>query len=222
MPPELHLQGKEKLMKQLIIQAVSVITVLASFTLFAHNKVVVIPLGGDEAPTFKTIFVTSGTFTGNLMAAGDGDDGPSGADNLCMSAAGAANSKVKGKSFKAWLSSGGPATVNGSGRELVLYDLPYHNVEGVLVFDDLWDLNVLPQNPILDESGFVAAGDARFPWVGITDSGEVTIESCTSWDSDDNLDRGAYGFVTSTIPGNWNFTNPIGCDSFGSLLCFEQ
>jgi hypothetical protein len=222
MPPELHLQGKEKLMKQLIIQAVSVITVLASFTLFAHNKVVVIPLGGDEAPTFKTIFVTSGTFTGNLMAAGDGDDGPSGADNLCMSAAGAANSKVKGKSFKAWLSSGGPATVNGSGRMLVLYDLPYHNVEGVLVFDDLWDLNVTPLNPILDESGFVAAGSGRFPWTGISDSGEVLFESCVSWGSDASWDSGAYGHVSSTNKGRWTHIALAGCHFSNSLLCFEQ
>ena len=31
-----------------------------TFAVSAHNKVVLVPLGGDETPTSKTVFVTQG------------------------------------------------------------------------------------------------------------------------------------------------------------------
>ncbi|MCP3848848.1 MAG: DUF1554 domain-containing protein, partial [Gammaproteobacteria bacterium] len=92
-------------MKQLVIQVASIITLLTSFTLFAHNKVVVIPLGGDEpiAPTSKTIFYTDTTYSGNL-------GGLAGADTKCQAAADSQTPPVQG-TFKAWLgvSTGGDA-----------------------------------------------------------------------------------------------------------------
>ena len=59
---------------------VAVALLAATVSTLAHNKVVVIPLGGDESPTSKTIFVTKQQFNGGL-------GGPSGADQKCQAAA---------------------------------------------------------------------------------------------------------------------------------------
>jgi hypothetical protein len=133
MPPELHLQGKEKLMKQLIIQAVSVITVLASFTLFAHNKVVVIPLGGDEpiAPTSKKIFWTDTSHNGNL-------GGLTGADAKCQAEADSQIPPVQG-TFKAWLGVTSEVVAIPARPDFLHYNVQYKNVDGTLVAEHFID-----------------------------------------------------------------------------------
>jgi len=56
------------------------------------DKVVIIPLGGDEAPTYKVVFITKVASNGNL-------GGPSGADEICQTEADTQGSKVQGLGF---------------------------------------------------------------------------------------------------------------------------
>ena len=191
----------------------------------AHDnvKVVVVPLGGDEAPTHKMLFVTSSLYNGDLETAGNGSDGPDGADKLCMQHAESTGSKVKGKIFKAWLSTGGVVTFNGSNREFVIHNLPYHNVNGQQVFNNLWHLNVvLPANLILTESGSTPTLDQRFPWSGIDAFGNFHPDSCTDWTSESGSVDGLYGGLAGSDAGDWTAFFVGGCGDPGSLLCFEQ
>ena len=162
-------------MTKLILKAVlASCMVFTSFALSAHEKVVVIPLGGDEGPTFKTIFVTPETYTGDLKDETKGDaDGPSGADRRCMEYAEKPESKVKGKTFKAWLSNGiGTASTNGHFRTFALHNLPYHNTNDEILFNNLEDFDVLPQNSFTTHSGQLVdlnspVHDNQWPWTGI-------------------------------------------------------
>ena len=191
----------------------------------AHDnvKVVVVPLGGDEAPTHKTLFVTSSTYNGDLMTAGGSSDGPDGADKLCMQHAEAAGSKVKGKIFKAWLSSGSAATFNGSNREFVIHNLPYHNVNGQLVFNNLWDLYVSPIAPITLESGGAPSGSQLFSWTGIWSTGEF-VHTCSNWTTGESESFGGYGTQHPSFagPGGWTGSASVDCAAPGSIMCFEQ
>lgn len=191
---------------------------------WAHPpKVVVIPSGGDDAPTFKTIFVTPETYTGDLKDETKGDlDGPSGADRRCMEFAEAPDSKVKGKQFKAWLSSGGPATFNGSNREFVIHDLPYHNVNGEVIFADLWNLSVVHTNDFFSHNGVQVFGDSRYPWTAIASSGRTTLVDCADWTNGTNSYSGSYGFTDSAVAGSWTNDATALCYSRGGLYCVEQ
>lgn len=61
------------LRKETMQLMVAVALLTATISLQAHNKVVVVPLSGDEAPMSKVVFITEQLFTGSL-------GGPTGAD----------------------------------------------------------------------------------------------------------------------------------------------
>jgi hypothetical protein len=190
-------------------------------------KVVVIPLGGDEAPTFKTMFVTPDTYTGDLKDETKEDlDGPSGADRRCMEFAEATDSKVKGKVFKAWLSTGFPATFNGSHRKFVIHNLPYHNVNGEVIFDDLWNLDVVPSHLILDQKGLMGQTFAQTHlWTGIFPDGSTgTGKDCDRWEDPTASSSGVSGSISRfvTLLGAWTSYSLAQCWNQLAILCVEQ
>jgi hypothetical protein len=140
-----------------------------------------------------------------------------------MEFAEAPGSRVKGKIFKAWLSSSSGATFNGNNREFVIHDLPYHNVYNQMIFEDLWDLNVGLAHQVYDHLGNFPDGYAYFPWTGIMADGTSAADTCLDWTTmSDGGIKGRYGALDSVSFGEWTSDDTITCNEVGSLLCFEQ
>ena len=214
-----------------LMAAVALLT--ATISIQAHNKVVVVPLGGDEAPTFKTIFVTPETYTGDLKDETKGDaDGQSGADRRCMEYAEMPDSKVKGKTFKAWLSSGIIAPSFLIFRSFGLHNLPYHNTNGDVLFDNLEDFDVRPRYWFATHSGQWIDWDYPVPgnqyiWSGINKDGTYDFyTSCHRWENGTfSIYGGAWGRIDKPwqrAPGAWTEYSGGDCESQAALLCIEQ
>ncbi len=233
--------GSGKHMKKTIIKALVVtLIVSASFTLFAHNKVVVIPLSGDDAPTSKTIFWTNDKYDGNL-------GGLPGADDKCQSAANTAG--VTGR-FQAWIGSGNVRSTS-SRPSFAKYDLPYKNVDGTLVaesFNDFLDGEF--SGVIKSETSALGFFIGQNYWSGLRDNGyyygfvggfpdfssDISMSSCDGWRSDSDVDS-CFFVINPTYPCPGTFGNSAGgvieqlnwsnqgtqtCNTLASLLCFEQ
>ena len=109
---------------------------LVSISTYAQTKVVVIPVFGDDAAKEKVIFITKARFDGDLVSAANALTGVSGitdgliaGDTLCQADADAPDSKVKGKTFRAWL---GPALDHlvAGARPFNIFDLTYVTPNG--------------------------------------------------------------------------------------------
>lgn len=107
-----------------------------SINTYAQTRVVVIPLFGNDAAKEKVIFITKLAYQGDLVSAANALTGVSGitdgliaADTLCQADADAPDSKVKGKTFRAWL---GPAVDHlvAGARQFNIFDLPYVTPNG--------------------------------------------------------------------------------------------
>ena len=203
-------------MKNLILKALVVtVAVSASFTSFAHNKVVVIPLFGDEAPptpTFKKVFWTNTTYTGNL-------GGLSGADEKCQAAADAET--IKG-TYKAWLGvSSGYGAIPGR-PAFSFHDLPYRNVDGTNIASSFVDfLDGVFSGNIKSQSG----SNSIWPyWTGLDSGGAQIFAMCSEWTSQSVGWLGAtgdpYGGIQPSV--DWSFEHTVPCSTYNSLLCFEQ
>lgn len=203
--------------------SLAILISVISFTLAAHNKVVVVPLGEEEAlaPTSKVIFVTSDTWDGDLTTAGGGSSGKESADNLCMMAANGSNSLVQGKTFKAWLSDGRAPTFHGSGRQMTLHDLPYVNVKGDTVFPNLWNLDHKRQSFILTEGGVVEPLPSAH-WTGLDEAGLPSPANCGQWRDNTGSNAGRQGFHNTQRIGEWNSEVSEDCNVVGRLFCVEQ
>lgn len=209
---------------RLKIMTLSLCLGAVSHNVTAHNKVVVIPMAGDNTivevePTYKYIFVTSTQTRGNL-------NGVLGADALCQSDADSAGSLVQGRKFKAWVSDPDKNNINkigNGGRFMARFDLPYILVDGSLVantFPDLLDKSI--ENIInVDQTGTVYGPEGI--WTGVLDNGNYSAtRNCGGWISDDSADFGLTGVTSQTGVGWSGDTSTFSCNGFARLFCFEQ
>ena len=184
-------------------------------------KVVVISLGGDEAAKEKVIFITKDRFNGNL-------GGLSGADAKCQADADALDSKVKGKTFKAWL---GPATdpLFAGGRSFNVFDLPYETPDGAGYITSYSDLTTPLPWPFLaiTANGSDVSDSRQFDnvWTGRGYSGELlpgTSSFCANWTSSNSLL--AFVFLEHTMTGYDYFTiaQHSECSATARIICLEQ
>lgn len=190
---------------------------IVSFASAAQNKVVVIPLFGDEAPTSKVVFVTEATFDGNL-------GGPEGADDKCQAEADAVGSKVQGKVFKAWISGGLSDDFDGTGRVFIRYDLPYLKVDGTQIATNYLDLLDTDINSAIDVSAAGTGGIVNKVWTGIQEDGNFVpaSETCSAWEDYKDGDVGQTGSSGATDE-DWTEEFPVvSCEGSHSLYCFEQ
>ncbi len=151
-------------MDRLNMLLVTVMTVISGYTgsAFSADKVVVIPLSTSAAPAVsKLIFVTNGSWNGNL-------GGLTGADGQC-------NAEAKSRGF-----SGTFQALLGSpdGRpehRAIHYPLPYVTVVGETIQSDYHDLfNGGPDNPILPNPSVRV-------WTGLTGRGDLSGNDCNGW-----------------------------------------
>lgn len=204
---------------------VAMITML-SFSASAQNKVVVIPMFGNEAmplepePISKIIFVTNRAHNGNF-------GGPKGADAFCQEEAERPGSLVQEKQFKAWIFGG-----FGSGFDLDSTTIrtfkrsskPYQLLSGDIVALN-YDL-LISGSPILEPINIDQFG-GEVPrdrvWTGLGENGTERL-ACLNWTNA----SGAGINSASGIAGNpyseesWSNFAPRSCDALASVYCFEQ
>lgn len=159
------------------------------------------------------VFVTSQTYSGNLLTEGGGASGLVGADNLCNQAG-----APLGGTWVAWLSEGASAfdRVTGPG--------PWYRVDGTtLVFPDRESLKGLPLVPIAtDEQGLTHTSNAQ-AWTGTDVGGTIaaTGRRCLAWTAGVGF-FGQYGDINAATP-EWTNAGLDGCElGDNRLICFEQ
>jgi hypothetical protein len=159
----------------------------------------------------RTVFVTSVAFSSDL-------GGLLGADAKCQAAADAStHPRVRGRTFRAWLSVRGTAAkerlLPGTGA--------YKRPDGAIVVPSFAALVAGDlTNPIShdENDAIVPTGDT---WTGTLATGEPDeIYHCADW-SAAGLYGGRYGDATKQDHG-WTEYNVALCSQTGRLYCFEQ
>ena len=177
----------------------------------AQTNVFVVPIGSD-APTEKTIFITTTSFQGNL-------DGVAGADDKCQTEANNAVPPLPGI-YKAWISRTGTPSIP-SRPSFRKHDLPYKNVDDSLVassFDDFLDGNFPGTIKTIEGSS-----NFRQAWTGTQNDGTDGNLNCLNWTSNDEGDRGMIGVnIGGPVTSDWSSDGSSICSSARHLYCFEQ
>lgn len=192
--------------------------VYAPITSANENVVVVIPLFGDEIPTSKIVFVTNGTYTGDL-------NGAAGADNKCQAEADMSGSKVIGKKFMAFLADVAPSSYAADQRVIPQHELPYKLVNGDEVAPNyIGFMSSTHSSPInVDQFGGVVTSIGDYVWANISPfDGTVGIDNCALWSS-------SMGTPTAGTTGDFRKSNTawlddgaVFCDSSHHLYCTER
>lgn len=187
---------------------------LSIFSIGASAQVVVIPLLGDETPTYKTVFVTSSVYDGDL-------GGPEGADSICQTEARSGGLILAGKIFKAWISNGLAKDLTMRGRVFTRSSLPYQRVDGVKVADNYADLvdGSLSAPINLHPDGSAPVGNAV--WTGLYATGFFHFDACDGWNARTSALKGNIGVTTSSSQ-LWSDRTSFTCDNFARLYCIEQ
>jgi hypothetical protein len=155
----------------------------------------------------KRLFVTHGTFAGNL-------GGLAGADSLCGAAAARAG---QFGTWKAWLSDSATNAIDriaGVG--------PWALVNGVVVFANRTALQGTPAAaPDLDENG-TQLGSTEFAWTATSTGGlRQSAQTCGDWASAASSQQG--GFGEPAIVNLWtDYMSTFTCSHSGHLYCLEQ
>lgn len=168
----------------------------------AANRVVVIPLSKSAVATSKTIFVTNGSWTGNL-------GGLSGADSKCN-----AEAKARGIAGKYQALLGSPEGTPQ--HRSIHYPVPYVTETGTYLNSDYHDLFAGGvDNPVGSSSWGV--------WTGLDASEAYVVNgNCASWADGTGGNVGFIG-ISSSIGTAW-YTNAVGvaCNNSMHLYCIEQ
>jgi hypothetical protein len=165
--------------------------------------------GAIECPRY--VFLTTKTVDGNM-------GGAAGGDKLCQQAADNGVAPIKGRRFKAWLSSAGkPASarlVHGKG----LYKL----ADETLIAPNFDLLLSGPRAHAINVSETKIPNTAGGPvWTGTSDDGLTARpgEDCSEWSTVKN--NGDVGELVAVE--HWSFNANISCGlSAGHLYCFEE
>ena len=190
------------------------------------GDIVIIKDGSLECFSRRVVFVTSGTFNGDLKTAGNGSTGLNGADKLCQEAVDSDGSIVPSGEYIAWLST---STMNAKNRLTPLIDdgyvLPDRTTIIAANISDLLDGSML--NPInQDEKGATLSDNngwtgTYFDGTSFTDVSPA--ETCNDWTTPSgfNGERGIYG-NTRLKEMQWTEKGLLPCDNKAHLYCFQQ
>jgi len=154
----------------------------------------------------KRIFVTSGTWNGNL-------GGLTGADAKCQTAA--TNASLPG-TYIAWVSTWG---------DYIYYRVPGGNyyyvlVDDTRVADDIYDLTDTSLQAAINknESGNTLNTTT---WTGSDAYGNVGTSTCSDWTNATSGVTANMG-ASSATDGTWSDNGTAACNSLKSLYCIEQ
>lgn len=166
-----------------------------------------IPSGGLR------VFVTSGTYKGDLATAGGALTGLAGADALCARSARTAGLTTRGR-WVAWLSD---SKTDATAR-VVDGAAGFYTVSGDLVMSQVRSMQAgRPDTYVtVDERGDSRSYGAT-GWTGSTSTGVKAPSNCDDWTSSDPRDFGAIsGSDLYTMGGS------ASCGQAQRLYCFEQ
>lgn len=216
-------------MRTLCIKLLTAVAIFIPLTISAQNKVVVIPLFGEEEPTSKIAFVTQGTWQGD-MGGGILGGGHRRADLHCRNEANSLpGSLVKGKTFKAWVARSLPTDYSSGSQgssSFNRYELPYKLVDGATLATGFREL-VSSTTRLLTPLQLGANGmptNASRVWTGILQDGTFASPNCNNWTSSSPVEVGRVGAWPHTLL--WSDFSPNDmyspCSSSQALYCFEQ
>lgn len=159
----------------------------------------------------RIVFVTTALYTGNI-------GGLAGADARCNTAASASTlARVKGRPFKAWLSTQATSAkarlTHGAG--------PYKTPKGTLVANDFAGLTsgALKAAIVHSESGLdIGPADV---WTGTTTAGDFAGDgtACNSWTTLSG--QGQFG-RSDTTNASWTAVGTQSCSTAAHLYCIED
>jgi hypothetical protein len=165
--------------------------------------------GGGKPLTERRVFVTSGTYAGDI-------GGIVGADAACQTLA---DAEALGGTWKAWVGDG----MNAPSTTFVKSTVPYVLVGGMTVaadWDDLTD-GMLAAPIDHDETGIaIDSGGNTHVWTGASTTGSPLPYHCEGW----TTTAPAFtprGLATSTDSA-WAMAGPDPCATANHLYCFEQ
>jgi hypothetical protein len=169
--------------------------------------------GGSSSE--KIVFVTSGSWNGNL----GGSSALTDSDSKCQTEAD--NAGLAGN-YKVWLGHEG----NDPDGRFLQASVPYKLVDGTTVADDWADLvdGTLTNGITLDASGTSQSGVVVWTYVstdGTEDSGDRCPASTIDWNNTASFLDGNFGTAGSTN-SNWTDQSNQPCNQTAHLYCFEQ
>lgn len=219
-------------MRKILSILILSIALLPAISAIAADKVVVIPLNssksvagqncslgkfvsgfdanGDIICAYppKYVFVTPGTYTGNLT-------GLDGADKICQAEA---NRAALGGVYKAWLSD----VDNGPMQNFTRHKGDYITTTGIVVANgwaDLTDGSL--QNPI----NITSAGDTHITYVWTNTQIDGNIDTfdthCLNWTSDQGNTYGMVGHSNFST-NYWTEYRAIYCSETFGFYCIQQ
>lgn len=174
----------------------------------------------DAGQWQKRVFVTSGSYDGNLAVAGGGATGVQGADNLCQLASDAAG---LGGRFKAWISD------SRTGALSRIEDVgPWYLTSrpgSTKAFNNKANLATAPMTTIVyDENGNTIPTprfDTGTVWTGTSGGGVASGKSCANWSSAAADAQGTAG--DPHVATRWTaYSSALDCPARARLYCIEQ
>ena len=159
----------------------------------------------------KLVFVTSGSWNGNL-------GGLTGGDGKCQTLA---NAAALGGTYKAWLSN----NTNNPQSRFVKSTTGYALVNGKDVaktWADLVDGSILLPINVNEKNAAVGQADV---WTGTSSNGTSLEEDCSGWFASGGLLVIGYEGRNNATNGNWTNTgllNASNCSTVQRLYCFQQ
>jgi len=172
--------------------------------------------GGASARVVR-VFVTSGTFDGNL-------GGLAGGDSLCMTAA-----ATLGGTWTAWLSLEATDTQEGVSAIDRISVGRYELLDGTVVADnqlELTDKSLDAPINVREDGSEIPALDNHRVWTGTNSEGTYLGNvSCNRWTSGDAADDGRTG-LANAVDADWTdaggAVDEVTCDNSYRLYCFED
>lgn len=175
---------------------------------------------GSSVPASKYVFITSMLYAGSFGSAGQ-DAAGADADALCKARGDASQlSKIKGRTWRAWVSTSSPAE-NAAVRIVgSTGSLPYRLPDETVVADNRNDLidGTLDHAIDRDESG-VAVTDSPV-WTGSSSNGTLIAVNCSDWTSVAGGQTGKVG-SSASVNGAWSDSMDRSCAQSARLYCFE-
>ncbi len=168
--------------------------------------------GGGGASTSKTVFVSSGSYNGNM-------GGLPGADEICQ---GLADGAGLTGTYYAWLSD----TLSSPDTRFTKATVPYVLPSGLEIASNWSDLtDGTLTNPILEDEDGTTLGYADV-WTSTNVSGTSAVGTdstyaCGNWQSNTKLYLGLWGDATQ-VNSDWTNLWEYRCDYTNAIYCFEQ
>ena len=167
----------------------------------------------------RLLFMTRGTFTGNL-------GGVAGADAKCAAAASESTvPTVRLRTFRAWVSVPGSTAASRLARD----SRPIMLASNGSVFAAGWDAfaNAFHAGgeAVFDQDGFLISAASVPVWTGTSATGTyaaLSTKNCDFWTSGNAQDLGVFGEGNQPTDGAWSSATTAPCNSVHHLYCLEQ